>query len=74
MKVGLAKLRDRRVGIDLLVWGGLAALPLFAGAWQVGQIAQYLTSGIFAMSLCCPSARRSSSASAPMPCRSRPSA
>lgn len=44
-------LRDRRIAVDLVVWGGLAALPLFAGAWQVGQIAQYLTYGIFAMSL-----------------------
>lgn len=44
-------LRDRRIAIDLVVWGGLAALPLFVGAWQVGQIAQYLTYGIFAMSL-----------------------
>jgi ABC-type branched-subunit amino acid transport system permease subunit len=44
-------LRDRRLAVDLVVWGGLALLPLFAGAWQVGQIAQYLTYGIFAMSL-----------------------
>jgi urea transport system permease protein len=42
---------DRRLGIDVAVWGGLAALPLFVGAWQVGEIAQYLTYGIFAMSL-----------------------
>jgi len=44
-------LRDRCLAVDLVVWGGLALLPLFAGAWQVGQIAQYLTYGIFAMSL-----------------------
>ncbi|MGF1630866.1 MAG: branched-chain amino acid ABC transporter permease [Kiloniellaceae bacterium] len=44
-------LRDRRIAVDLVVWGGLAAMPLFAGAWQVGQISQYLTYGIFAMSL-----------------------
>jgi ABC-type branched-subunit amino acid transport system permease subunit len=46
-----ALLTDRRSAVDLAVWGGLAALPLFMGAWQVGQIAQYLTYGIFAMSL-----------------------
>lgn len=46
-----AFLRDRRTAVDVAVWGGLAALPLFMGAWQVGQIAQYLTYGIFAMSL-----------------------
>ena len=45
------RLRDRRLAVDLVVWGGLAALPLVVGAWQVGQIAQYLTYGIFAMSL-----------------------
>jgi ABC-type branched-subunit amino acid transport system permease subunit len=45
------RLHDRRLAVDLVVWGGLALLPLFAGAWQVGQIAQYLTYGIFAMSL-----------------------
>lgn len=44
-------LQDRRTAVDVAVWGGLAALPLFVGAWQVGQIAQYLTYGIFAMSL-----------------------
>ncbi|MEQ8357225.1 MAG: branched-chain amino acid ABC transporter permease [Kiloniellaceae bacterium] len=44
-------LGDRRLAVDLAVWGGLAALPLFLGSWQVGQIAQYLTYGIFAMSL-----------------------
>ena len=32
-----AFLRDRRTAVDVLVWGGLAALPLFMGAWQVGQ-------------------------------------
>ena len=47
----LGYLRDRRTAVDVAVWGGLAALPLFMGAWQVGQIAQYLTYGIFAMSL-----------------------
>ena len=46
-----ALLTDRRSAVDLVVWGGLALLPLFVGAWQVGQIAQYLTYGIFAMSL-----------------------
>ncbi|MGF1594576.1 MAG: branched-chain amino acid ABC transporter permease [Kiloniellaceae bacterium] len=46
-----AVLGGRRGAVDLAVWGGLAVLPLFAGAWQVGQIAQYLTYGIFAMSL-----------------------
>ncbi len=47
----LGRLRDRRLGVDLLIWGGLALLPLFVGGWQVGQITQYLTYGIFAMSL-----------------------
>jgi urea transport system permease protein len=46
-----AALGGRRGAVDLAVWGGLALLPLFVGAWQVGQIAQYLTYGIFAMSL-----------------------
>jgi len=46
-----AVLTDRRSAVDLAVWGGLALLPLVVGEWQVGQIAQYLTYGIFAMSL-----------------------
>jgi len=46
-----ALVKDRRLAVDLVVWGGLALLPLAVGEWQVGQIAQYLTYGIFAMSL-----------------------
>ena len=44
-------LRDRRIQIDVLVWGGLLALPFFLGEWEVSQLALYLTYGIFAMSL-----------------------
>lgn len=36
---------------ELLVWGGLALAPLVVGAWQVSELAQFLTYGIFAMSL-----------------------
>ncbi len=34
-----------------LVWLGLALLPLVIGEWQVLQLAQFLTYGLFAMSL-----------------------
>lgn len=44
-------LGDRRSRIDILVWGGFIALPLVLGEWEVTQIAQYMTYGIFAMSL-----------------------
>ncbi|NIA67740.1 branched-chain amino acid ABC transporter permease [Pelagibius litoralis] len=44
-------LADRRIRIDGLVWGAFLALPLVLGEWEVTQIAQYLTYGIFAMSL-----------------------
>ena len=44
-------LGNRPVRIDILVWGGFLALPLALGAWEVSQIAIYVTYGIFAMSL-----------------------
>lgn len=44
-------LADRRIRIDGFVWTGFLALPLVLGAWEVTQIAQYMTYGIFAMSL-----------------------
>jgi ABC-type branched-subunit amino acid transport system permease subunit len=34
-----------------LVWLGLTLLPLFIGEWQTLQLAQFLTYGLFAMSL-----------------------
>ena len=37
--------------LNLAVWGALALAPLGLGAWQVGQLAQYFTYGLFAMSL-----------------------
>lgn len=42
---------DRRNRADALIWAGFLALPLVLGEWEVTQIAQYLTYGIFAMSL-----------------------
>ncbi|WP_422366848.1 branched-chain amino acid ABC transporter permease [Pelagibius sp.] len=42
---------DRRNRTDALIWVGFLALPLVLGEWEVTQIAQYLTYGIFAMSL-----------------------
>ncbi len=37
--------------VNLAVWGALALAPLALGDWQVGQLAQYFTYGLFAMSL-----------------------
>jgi urea ABC transporter permease protein UrtC len=37
--------------LNLAVWGALALAPLALGDWQVGQLAQYFTYGLFAMSL-----------------------
>jgi len=43
--------RARLAIVNLAVWGGLAAAPLVLDAWQTGQLAQYLSYGLFAMSL-----------------------
>ncbi len=40
-----------RLSVDFVVWGFLLILPLMIGGWQVSEFAQFLTYGIFAMSL-----------------------
>ncbi len=40
-----------RAGLTLAVWVMLAACPLFVDGWNLNQLSQYLTYGIFAMSL-----------------------
>jgi urea ABC transporter permease protein UrtC len=37
--------------VNSAVWGALVLAPLALGDWQVGQLAQYFTYGLFAMSL-----------------------
>ncbi len=39
------------LGFNVAVWGGLALAPLLLESWLLGQLAQYLTYGILAMSL-----------------------
>lgn len=43
--------RPGGVVATLMVWVGLAALPAVADEWQLGQLTQLMTYGIFAMSL-----------------------
>jgi branched-chain amino acid transport system permease protein/urea transport system permease protein len=42
---------SRKRLVQGLVWLGLTLLPLFIGEWQTLQLAQFLTYGLFAMSL-----------------------
>ena len=51
MKLSAQLFADRRNRTDALLWAGFLALPLVLGEWEITQIAQYLTYGIFAMSL-----------------------
>jgi urea ABC transporter permease protein UrtC len=41
----------RTLAVNGAVWGALALAPLAVGEWQLGQLAQFLTYGLFAMSL-----------------------
>lgn len=51
MKFSAQFFADRRNRADAFVWAGFLVLPFVLGEWEVTQIAQYLTYGIFAMSL-----------------------
>ena len=43
--------KRRMTWIGAVVWGVFAVLPLIVDDWTVVQVSQYLTYGIFAMSL-----------------------
>ena len=48
--IGRAKRSPSVYGlVSLVVWGGFVLAPPFLGSWQVGQLAQFFTYGLFAM-------------------------